>query len=107
MQVSRLLIITGLLGALAGPALGADAPAHRGTCLTKAEQRAAVATHRAVPLAQAVEKLRSNGHHAEIVRARLCHRGDGLVYMLTLLARSGKVIRATVDAVNGELMNGH
>ena len=28
--------------------------------------------------------------------------GDKLVYVLTLLGRSGKVITATVDAANGE-----
>ena len=33
-------------------------------------------------------------------------RGDGLVYVLTLLARNGKVTRATVDAASGELING-
>lgn len=106
MPVSRLLLIPVLLGALASPAAAADAPAHRGTCLGKAEQRAAVAARRAVPLAQAIKTLRAHGHRAEVVRARLCRRGDGLVYVLTLLARSGKVIRATVDAANGELING-
>jgi hypothetical protein len=42
-----------------------------------------------------------------VVRARLCRRGTGLVYVLTLLAPSGKVTRATVDAANGELIKGH
>lgn len=88
------------------PALAAEAPPHRGTCLTKAEQRAAVAAHRAVPLAQAIKSLRAHGHRAEVVRARLCRRGDGLVYVLTLLAKSGKVTRTTIDAANGELITG-
>lgn len=88
------------------PALAAEAPPHRGTCLTKEEQRAAVAAHRAVPLAQAIKSLRAHGHRAEVVRARLCRRGDGLVYVLTLLAKSGKVTRTTIDAANGELITG-
>ncbi len=78
----------------------------RGTCLNKAEQRAAVASHRAVPLAQAIRSLRARGRRAEVVRAELCHRGGRLVYELTLLARNGKVTRAQVDAGSGELIDG-
>ncbi|HVZ50463.1 MAG TPA: hypothetical protein VG986_00730 [Pseudolabrys sp.] len=105
-------LLAALLAALLATALGLPAraaemlPPHRGTCLSKAEQRAAVAAHRAVPLAHALKSLRAHGLRAELVRARLCRRGDGLVYVLTLLARSGKVTRASVDAANGELMNG-
>jgi uncharacterized membrane protein YkoI len=87
------------------PASAANAP-HR-ACLNKAEQRAAVASHRAVPLAQAIKSLRAHGHRAEVVRAALCRRGDGLVYALTLLARNGKVTRVHVDAGNGTLIAGH
>ena len=99
-----LIIAVCLLGV--APAMAAEASAFRGACLGKAEQRAAVASHRAVPLGEAIKKLRAKGHRAEVVRARLCRRGDGLVYVLTLLARNGKVIRLTVDAANGELING-
>jgi hypothetical protein len=108
MPVSRLLpaiLLLGLAAAAAGPALAADPP-HR-TCLNKAEQRTAVASHRAIRLAQAIKLARRHGRHGELLRARLCHRGDRLVYVLTLLTRSGKVTRASVDAANGELINGH
>jgi hypothetical protein len=105
MPVSRRLLPAALLlGLLAVPAFAADTPAH--SCLNKTEQRAAAATHRVVPLAQAIKSSREHGRPAEVVRARLCQRGDGLVYVLTLLARSGKVTLATVDAANGELING-
>jgi len=86
----------------AEPSLAADAIDH--ACLDKAEQRGAVTTHRAVPLAQVIKTRREKGHHAEVVRARLCRRGDGLVYVLTLLGRSGKVFRETVDAANGDVI---
>lgn len=76
------------------------------SCLNRAEQRAAVASHKAVPLASAIKTLRERGHRAEVVRAALCNRGERLVYVLTLLARNGKVTRATVDAANGEPING-
>jgi hypothetical protein len=108
MPVSRLLpaiLLLGLVAAGTTPARAADSP-HR-ACLNKAEQRAAVASHRAIPLAQAIKSARRHGRRGEVLRARLCHRGDRLVYVLTLLARSGKVIRASVDAANGELINGH
>jgi hypothetical protein len=104
MPVSRLFPAVVLFGLLAGPALAADSPQHG--CLNKAEQRAAVADRKAIPLGQAIKSRRARGHHAELVRARLCRHGDGLVYVLTLLGHSGKVIRETVDAANGELING-
>jgi len=104
MPVPRPLIAILLLGLLAAPVRAADPPQH--ACLSKAEQRAAVAEHRAITLAEAVKRLRAHGHHAELVRARLCQHGDRLAYVLTLLAHSGKVIRVAVDAANGEVMNG-
>ncbi len=110
MSVSRPLIITVLAGLLAAPtmlagrALAADPP-HL-ACLNKAEQRTAVAEHRAIPLAEAVKALHARGRRAELVGARLCRHGDGLAYVLTLLAHSGKVTSATVDAANGEFING-
>jgi hypothetical protein len=79
---------------------------HHGASLRKAEQRAEVAAHRAISLGQAIHTLRAHGKRAEVVRARLCRRGDKLVYVLTLLARSGKVIRANVDAGSGEVVSG-
>jgi len=93
-----------IAGLVAVPAIAANAP-HR-ACLSKAEQRAAVDSHRAIPLAQVIKSLHAHGTRAELVRARLCRRGEGLVYVLTLLPRSGKVTRTTVDAANGELITG-
>ncbi|MBS0248099.1 MAG: phage portal protein [Proteobacteria bacterium] len=70
-------------------------------CLTKIEQREAIAAHHAIPLAEAIRAMRARGHHGEVVRASLCRRGERLVYELTVLARSGKVIRAHLDAADG------
>jgi uncharacterized membrane protein YkoI len=104
MPVPPRLTLFFLIGLLAGPAFAADLPEHG--CLTKAEQRAALASHRAISLAKAIKAARKHGRRGEVLRARLCHRGEDLVYELTLLARNGKVTRATVDAVNGELIKG-
>jgi uncharacterized membrane protein YkoI len=90
-----------LLGAMGLPAMGADATRHA-SCLTRAEQRAAVDEHRAISLAQAIKSLRQYRKYSEVVRARLCREEEKLVYVLTLLGRSGKVVEVTVDAVNGE-----
>lgn len=103
MPVFRLLSTVLLLGALAMPAYAADSS--RRHCVSKAEQSAAVAANKAVPLAQVVKTLQ-HARRAEVVRARLCRNGDSLVYLLTLLGRSGKVTRVTVDAASGEFING-
>jgi hypothetical protein len=105
MPVSRLLpafLLLGLLAvsALSGPVLATEASEN--ACLNKAEQRAAVAAKKAIPLGQAMKSLREHRKHSEVVRARLCRQGEKLVYVLTLLGRSGKVVSATVDAANGE-----
>lgn len=76
-------------------------------CLNKAEQREAIAARQAIPLAEAIKAMRARGHHGEVVRASLCRRGDKLVYELTVLARSGKVIRAKIDAADGRPMAAH
>jgi uncharacterized membrane protein YkoI len=105
MPVSRLFPAVLVLGLMAAPALAADPP-YNG-CLNKAEQRAAVADQKAIPLARVIRFRRERGQHADLVRARLCRHGDGLVYVLTLLGRSGRVISETVDAATGEVINGH
>ncbi len=107
MPVPRLIAVSALLiAALGAPVQAAEAPlvpAQR-ACLTKAEQRAAVHDHKAIPLAEAIKILRAHGKHAEVVGARLCRRDEQLVYVLTLLAHNGKVIRTSVDAANGTLL---
>ena len=101
MPVSRLTALVLLAGLLATPARAADAP-YRDSCLTKAEQRAAVAADKAISLGQAIKLLREHRKYSEVVRARLCRQDQKLVYVLTLLGRSGKVVTATIDAVSGE-----
>ncbi len=105
MPVSRLLLTVSLFGLLASPLATSSAKAAiapEPSCLTKAEQRAAVAANKAISLAQAIKSLRNHGHRAEVVRARLCRHDETLVYVLTLLGHSGKVTSVNVDAGNGE-----
>jgi hypothetical protein len=73
-------------------------------CLTPAEQRAAIAGNQAVPLDQATRNLRPE-HRGEVVNARLCRVSTGqLVYLLTVVNRHGKVMRARFDAATGQLV---
>jgi uncharacterized membrane protein YkoI len=105
MPVTPRLILPVLIGLIAGSAQAAESAHH--ACLNKVEQRAAVASHRAISLGKAINSVRKHGRRVEVLRARLCHRGEGLVYELTLLAHNGQVTRTTVDAANGELIKGH
>ena len=79
---------------LTGPALAAE----NRECVGMEERKALIAEGKVLPLAKAIRaaKVRSN----EVVMARLCHGPKGYVYLLTLLARDGKVTHATVDANN-------
>ncbi|HEU5018077.1 MAG TPA: hypothetical protein VFT69_08900 [Pseudolabrys sp.] len=97
-----IFLALGLLAAPVKPAAAAD-PLHR-HCLSKAEQRAAVASHKAISLGRAIRSAHKHGRRGETLRARLCRRGGRLAYVLTLLARNGKVLRVTVDAANGAVL---
>jgi uncharacterized membrane protein YkoI len=83
--------------------VGAAELAH--TCLDQKERRAEIESGRVVRLATASRAARSKVP-GTLVRARLCRGNDGLVYVLTVLARDGKVARLTVDAVKGTLVGG-
>jgi hypothetical protein len=104
----RIFAAAVLLVVLSPPA-SAVAAQHR-NCLSKTEQRAAISHGEAVTLAAAIRSVRGTvrGRGArEVVRARLCRRSGGLVYLLTVLARNGKVTHATVDAATGKVVGAH
>jgi len=89
-----------LLGLSASPLIAADPQA----CLTRAEQQAAVAGGQAVPLGDAIRAVRGRVRGRQVVRAQLCREAKGLVYVLTVLARDGRVTHARVEALSGGLM---
>jgi uncharacterized membrane protein YkoI len=74
-------------------------------CLNQKERRAEADTGKLVRLAAAMRTVRGR-MPGVVVRARLCHGQDGLVYVLTVLARDGKVAQIAVDAVKGTLIGG-
>lgn len=83
--------------------LAAPGVARAQSCLTTAEQRQAISGGQAVPLAHATRNLRPE-HRGEVVNARLCRTDRGLAYVLTVVDRHGKVMRARFDAANGQLI---
>src|SRR5215469_5893604 len=92
--------LTAVLLAATIPALADPEPAHG--CLSKDQERAAIAAGHVISLAAAIGAV--HGHSGELISARLCHGAKGLEYVLTLLARDGKVTRATVDAGSGTVI---
>ncbi len=79
-------------------------------CLNKAEQRAAISNGQAVPLATAIRSVRSvrtakrSRGGREVIKASLCREPKGLVYVLTVLSRDGKVTHTSVEATSGKVV---
>jgi ribose 1,5-bisphosphokinase PhnN len=100
------LALTAMLLAVSAPA--SSAAAQDRSCLSRAEQRAALSTGQTVTLAVAIRSARGSvrGRGArEVVRARLCRQEKGLVYLLTMLTRDGKVTQTAVDATSGKVVD--
>ena len=72
-------------------------------CLSDSELRDEIAANRAIPQANALRAARS-AVPAEPVRARLCRHDGALVYIITALAKDGKVTRITLDAETGRVV---
>jgi hypothetical protein len=77
-------------------------PAARG-CLNPKERRALIEKGAVLHLAAALRAVRARVP-GTLVRARLCHRGEGFAYVLTVLGHDGKVTRVIVDAVKGTVV---
>jgi uncharacterized membrane protein YkoI len=105
--MTRLLVSSALLTGLLLPG-AALADEQRHACLSKSEQRAAIANGQAVTLGAAIRSARASARGPaarEVVKARLCREPNGLVYVLTVLARNGKVTHMTVDATSGKVVD--
>ena len=102
----RVLTVMATLTALlaAAPAAAEEDRA----CLSKAEQKAALSNGQTVTLAAAIRSARGSVRgrgSREVVKARLCREQNGLVYLLTLLTRDGKVTHTAIDATSGKVVD--
>lgn len=85
------------------PAHAADPAVPARACLNQKERRALVEKGTVLHLAAALRAVRTRVP-GTLVRARLCHRGEGFAYVLTVLGHDGKVTRVIVDAVKGTVV---
>jgi len=74
-------------------------------CLSPDERRQAVKSHKLVPLGRAIRRVKVR-YPGELLAVRLCEQGKHLLYVLTVLPRSGKVVHASVDAATGAMVGG-
>jgi uncharacterized membrane protein YkoI len=103
--IAKALLRTVVLCVLSVAILTPATAEERRQCVSRAEQRAAIKDGKAISLA-AVRRMVAERVRGELVRARLCHDSERLIYLLTVLARDGKVRRVTVDASNGAVIGG-
>jgi hypothetical protein len=71
-----------------------------GSCLTDAELRDLVNSGQIIPQIYAFRTAR-NQIGGEVVRASLCPKETGLVYIITTLTKDGKLNRIDINAVTG------
>jgi uncharacterized membrane protein YkoI len=100
-KLFTIAIAATLAGLVGAPSDATEASA----CLSRDKRREVIAAGQVVSLATAIRTSRTRVS-GEVVKARLCQSPKGLVYLLTVLARDGKVARLTVDAQSGKLVSG-
>jgi hypothetical protein len=87
--------------AAAPPTQPSQGPDHE--CFDRQEQRMAVHQGLAIRLGAALRSINARDGD-ELLRAELCRNKTGFVYVLTILARNGKVSRTIVDARSGAVI---
>jgi uncharacterized membrane protein YkoI len=73
-------------------------------CFSAEDTREHVVKHGLVPLHDVVRSARGAAQ-IDLIAARLCETNGNMVYMITMLGRDGKLLRLTVDARTGTLIN--
>ncbi len=102
MRACRPLFLSAFLAVAPFSTAFADgAPAN---CLSDAELRDLVNSGQIVPQIYAFRTAR-NQMGGEVVRASLCPKETGLVYMITTLTKDGRLGRIEINAVTGKPMD--
>jgi uncharacterized membrane protein YkoI len=105
MSPGKILLMALLAASLAAPARAADkAAAYPSDCLTPDQRRSVAASGKVVSLSKAIRAAKARRN--EVVNAQLCNGQKGLVYLLTVVARDGKVTRTAIDAQTGKPVEG-
>jgi uncharacterized membrane protein YkoI len=100
-----LLLLASAAAAQEGGQAPAAAPAYPADgCLKRREAVAVVTSGKAVPLRQ-VRGAAEGAARGEMINAELCTRSGQLVYVVTVLSGSGKVVYVSLDAASGRLLN--
>jgi uncharacterized membrane protein YkoI len=87
------------LGPVPGLAQGA---ATQSGCLSSEQMREAVFAGHAIPASTATRAARE-ASAGDVVRVRLCHHDERLVYRITMLQRDGRVGHVTIDGSSGKV----
>jgi hypothetical protein len=104
-MVAHRLALVALMSVLVAPLwFGVAGAEPRMRCLSRDQQRAAIQERHALPLATVRRAVRGRVP-GELLRAQLCQEPQRLIYLLTVLARDGKVRRVMVEAKNGAVVS--
>jgi uncharacterized membrane protein YkoI len=95
---------TGLMLILVLAVAGAFPAAAEQTCLSVEDTRSSVQQHGLVSLHEVIRSVQS-ANPADLISARLCETNGNMVYMIALLGKNGRVMRMTIDARTGEVIN--
>jgi hypothetical protein len=91
-----------LTGCAAAAELEPPRPPAKPVCLTAAETREMVKSHRLIEPFAAL-KFAAAQRKAEALSARLCRSGDDFVYVITLLHRDGRLVHVEMEAATGKI----
>jgi len=105
-MVCRAAVFTLSAIGVAAPAAAAEqarAPSSKPICLSAADTREEVKTHKLLEPFAAL-KYAAAQRKAEALSVRLCHNGDDFFYEITLLYRDGRLVHVQMDADTGKLI---
>lgn len=97
-------VLAVLVLAVAGARAEADSPAR--SCVSAKEVRDLVDKAEVVPAARAIQQAKAF-RPGEAVKVRLCKQGADWLYLVTMLAKDGKIRILEVDARSGTLIERH
>lgn len=76
---------------------------HADGCMPRREAIATVLDGRAIPLRH-IRGTAEQAARGEMINAELCYRGGQLVYVVTVLSVTGKVVYVSLNATNGQVI---